>query len=104
MVVAKANQDWAEMLSGWAIPDESVAGAPPPHFFDPLVLVAAADEELAHSEDTPSDVVARDAPPAGGTVLDVAYGAGAAGLRLRPGRLVGVDPSAPNWRAFYRAR
>ena len=101
MVVAKANQDWAEMLSGWAIPDELVAGAPaPPFFFDPLVFTAAADEALARSEDTPSDVLARDALPAGGTVLDVACGAGAASLRLRPGRLVGVDPSEPLLEAF----
>ena len=94
MVVAKANQDWAEMLSGWAIPDELVAGAPAsPYFFDPLVFITAADEALARGEDTSSDVVARDALPAGGTVLDVGCGAGAASLRLRPGRLVGVDPS-----------
>jgi SAM-dependent methyltransferase len=94
MGVAEANGRWAEMLNRWAIPDELVAAAPaPPYFFDPLVFTAAADHALARREDTPSDAVARQALPAGGTVLDVGCGAGAASLRLRPGRLVGVDTS-----------
>jgi SAM-dependent methyltransferase len=96
MGVTDANGSWAGMLSRWAIPDELVATAPaPPYFFDPQVFIAAADESLSRSEDTPSDALAREALPAGGTVLDVGCGAGAASLRLAPGRLVGVDSSAP---------
>src|SRR5215472_8886985 len=91
-----ANQRWAQMLSRWAIPEAIVASAPAtPYFFHPQVFIDAADEALARTDDTPSDAAAREALPAGGTVLDVACGAGAASLRLHPGRVVGVDPSAP---------
>jgi SAM-dependent methyltransferase len=96
-----ANQRWAQMLSGWAIPEDIVAAAPrTPYFFDPQVFIDAADEALARTSDTPSDAAARDALPAAGTVLDVACGAGAASLRLRPGRVVGIDPSAPLLKSF----
>ena len=96
-----ANQRWAQMLSRWAIPEAIVAAAPtPPYFFDPQVFIDAADEALARSNDTPSDAAAREALPAGGTVLDVACGAGAASLRLQPRRVVGVDPSAPLLKSF----
>lgn len=97
----EANERWAQMLASWAIPDELVRAAPaPPYFFDPQVFIAAADEALERPGDTPSDAAARAALPDGGTVLDVACGAGAASLRLRPARLVGVDPSAPLLDAF----
>jgi SAM-dependent methyltransferase len=90
-----ANARWAYMLAGWAIPDELVAAAPErPHFFDPAVFIASADDALERETDAPSDRVARAALPAGGTVLDVGSGAGAASLRLRPGRIVAVDPNA----------
>ena len=89
------------MLSWWAIPEEFVAAAPnPPYFFDPQVFIDAADEALTRIDDTPSDAAAREALPEGGTVLDVTCGAGAASLRLRPARVVGVDPSAPLLEAF----
>jgi SAM-dependent methyltransferase len=89
-----ANTRWSQVLSRWAIPDDLVAAAPaPPYFFDPQVFIAAADEALARPQDSPSDAAAREALPAGGTVLDVGCGAGAASLRLAPRRVVGVDPS-----------
>ncbi|MEX0663183.1 MAG: class I SAM-dependent methyltransferase [Acidimicrobiia bacterium] len=98
---ADANARWTEMLSRWAIPEELIAAAPePPYFFDPQVFIDAADEALDRDHDTPSDAVARAALPAGGTVLDVACGAGAASLRLSPGSVVGVDPSRPLLDAF----
>jgi SAM-dependent methyltransferase len=90
-----ANTRWAASLARWAIPDALVAAAPaPPYIFDPAVFTAAADDALAREADSPSDRVARAALPAGGSVLDVGAGAGAASLRLRPGRIVAVDPSA----------
>ncbi len=96
MDASRANRRWAEMLSRWAIPEEIMAAAPErPYFFDPTVFGAAADDAIARPYDTPSDVAARDALPAGGTLLDVGCGAGAASLRLAPGQLVGVDPSGP---------
>lgn len=96
-----ANRRWAESLAGWAIPDALVTtAAESPYFFDPKVFVAAADEALARKEDTPSDRAAREALPAGGSVLDVGVGAGAASLRLGAGRVVGVDVSRELLDAF----
>lgn len=96
-----ANARWAEMLSGWAIPDDLVAVAPePPYYFDPRVFIDAADEAARRDEDTPSDEVARDALPVGGVVLDVGVGAGAASLRLGAARVIGVDPSPAMLDAF----
>ncbi len=96
-----ANRRWSEMLSHWAIPEDLVATAPePPYFFDPHVFIEAADEAIERDTDTPSDRVAREALPTGGTVLDVGAGAGAASLRLGAGRVVGVDPTRVLLNAF----
>lgn len=91
-----ALRRWERMLDGWAIPDAIRSRAPRnPYFFDPAVFGAAAEEALTRGEDTASDRAARQALPAGGTVLDVGCGAGAASLRLRPARAIGVDSSEP---------
>jgi SAM-dependent methyltransferase len=83
------------MLARWSIPDDLVAAAKEaPYFFDPTVFIAATDKALARPNDTISDRLAREALPPGGTVLDVGSGAGAASLRLRPRRIVAVDPNA----------
>jgi SAM-dependent methyltransferase len=96
-----ANKRWAEMLSEWAIPGRVVKSAPAsPYFFDPQVFIDAADEAISRREDTPSDAAARAALAPGGTVLDVACGAGAASLRLAPATLFGVDPSSALLEAF----
>lgn len=92
--VAEADGRWREMLGRWAIPGEIQEAAPAsPHFFDPAVFAAAADDAIARPTDTPSDEAASASLPPGGTVLDVGCGAGAASLRLRPGRLTGIDPN-----------
>ena len=96
-----ADRAWAGMLADWAVPEEILAAAPAsPFFFDPRSFIGAAEEAVNRSADTPSDAAAREALPAGGTVLDVGCGAGAASLRLRPGRVVGVDQSRPLLAAF----
>jgi hypothetical protein len=83
---------WANWLAAWAIPAELIAAAPEsPYFFDPQVFIAAADKAMARPDDTPSDRAAREALPAGGSVVDVGVGAGAASVRLRPATIVGVD-------------
>jgi SAM-dependent methyltransferase len=96
-----AQQRWKEMLEGWAIPTGILDAAPAsPYFFDPAVFIAAADDALARTEDSPSDRVARDALPERGTVLDVGSGAGAASLRLDPAHVTAVDPSPLLLEAF----
>jgi SAM-dependent methyltransferase len=93
--VAELNQRWEQLLAGWAIPKEFIERAPEsPYFFDPTVFTAAADEAVDRAGDSASDLVAREALPEGGSVLDVGAGAGAASLRLKPGQLTAVDPSA----------
>jgi SAM-dependent methyltransferase len=87
-----ANQRWASLLGAWAIPAEIIGAVlESPYFFDPLVFVAAADEAIARTDDSPSDRAAREVLPQGGRVLDVGVGAGAASVRLRPASIVGVD-------------
>ena len=96
-----ANRAWADLLAGWAVPEEILAAAPEsPHFFHPATFIGAAEEAVARAADTPSDAAAREALPPGGTVLDVGCGAGAASLPLRPARLTGVDQSGPLLAAF----
>jgi SAM-dependent methyltransferase len=96
-----ANRRWAAMLAGWAVPDEILAAAPEsPYFFSPAVFTAAADAALDRARDSPSDATARVALPAGGTVLDVGAGAGAASLRLPAARIVAVDPNRELLDAF----
>ena len=96
-----ADRTWAGMLADWAVPEEILAGAPEsPFFFDLRSFVGAAEEAVNRSADTPSDAAAREVLPAGGTVLDVGCGAGAASLRLRPARVIGVDQSRPLLAAF----
>ena len=89
------------MLRRWAIPEDLVAAAAEtPYFFSSAVFTAAADAALDRGDDTPSESVACDALPDGGTVLDVGVGAGAASLRLPAGHVIGVDPSAELLDAF----
>jgi SAM-dependent methyltransferase len=97
----RLEDEWAAMLAAWAIPEELVAAAPEaPYFFDPEVFIAAADEALARSEHTASELAARDALPKGGSVLDVGAGAGAASVRLGAAHVTGVDPSPVLLEAF----
>jgi hypothetical protein len=97
------DQQWSEMLSRWAIPDELIAAASAsPYFFDPAVFAEAADEAIARPEDSVSDRAAREALPPNGTVLDIGVGAGAASLRLGAARVIGVDPSRVLLDAFVQ--
>jgi SAM-dependent methyltransferase len=86
---------WRTALGAWAIPDEIRAAAPvSPWELTARTFVARARRDLAE----PSGISyerAVETLPAGGTVLDVGVGAGAASLPLarRPARLTGVDPS-----------
>lgn len=89
-----AEKRWAEALAAWAIPDDILRHAPEsPWSFPPAVFRAAARRP---DPDSASLRVAREALGAGGTVLDVGCGGGAAGLALAPPatHVTGVDSSA----------
>jgi SAM-dependent methyltransferase len=97
-----ATVRWRELLEARQIPAEIRQAAPqdpnrhiPERFLPPQV-----------PEDTPSRRAAMQLlGPAGGTVLDVGCGAGAAGLALVPrvAHLTGVDPADDMLRAFDQA-
>jgi SAM-dependent methyltransferase len=95
---------WAAELDGWAIPEEILAAAPespwgcPPQFFRAAAPGASAARSIATAR-------AAERLPAGGVVLDVGCGGGAASLALAPpagpaGAVVGVDESAPMLELF----
>ncbi len=88
-----AADRWAAELAAWAIPDEILAAAPESPWGFPPALFQAPPADAA--VDTPSRRRALEALPAGGVVLDVGAGAGAASLPLCPParRLVAVDES-----------
>ena len=89
---------WAELLDGWIIPDEILFQAPE----DPWAMTPAAMAPPLVPDDTPSRRLAMESLPAGGSVLDVGCGAGAASLALVPpaGSIVGVDASTTMLDAF----
>lgn len=88
-------------MAAWTIPDLILGAAPePPYRLDP-----AAFRRPDHAADTPSRRMALAALPAGGSVLDVGAGAGAASLALVPpaGRITAVDTAADMLAAFAAA-
>lgn len=96
-----AERRWADALAALAIPDAILEAAPtPPHGFDVGMFSRAADD--AHTHDTPSQRVAREVLPEGGSVLDVGCGGGAGAMPLTPraGMIVGVDEGADMLEAF----
>ncbi|QBI19505.1 class I SAM-dependent methyltransferase [Egibacter rhizosphaerae] len=106
--VSELAQRWADELDAWAIPDEILAAAPrSPHGFSVERFASRADEARRDGPSTPTSQRAHALLPAGGTVLDVGCGAGAASLPLagRAGALIGVDESEALLDAFAdRAR
>ncbi len=97
-----AAETWRHALAAWAIPEPILAAAPEsPWTFPPALFEQRAVAAVTHW--TPSNaVVAQAALPAGGSVLDVGCGAGAASLPLagQAGQLIGVDSSPELLAAF----
>lgn len=95
-----ARDDWRTELAGWAIPPEILDAAPESPYGFPAALFQPADEPI----DSPSRQRALEVLPAGGSVLDVGCGGGAAGLALVPpaGSVTGVD-SSPEMLADFAA-
>jgi len=85
---------WRQDLAAWAIPEHILAQAvESPWHYSARIFARRADDQLT-SPSGPSYERALEALPAGGSVLDIGCGAGAASLPLghRAGQLVAVDP------------
>jgi SAM-dependent methyltransferase len=97
-------EQWREALASWAIPPAILAAAPESPWSFPTSLFAGR-ADAAIGQHTPSTAAALAALPAGGVVLDVGCGAGAAALPLAPqaGTLIGVD-SSPDLLAAFETR
>jgi SAM-dependent methyltransferase len=100
-----ALEGWREQLDGWAIPAEILAAAPESPWGFPVGLFRSRAERAGSAPATPSNREAARFLPAGGTVLDVGAGGGAASLPLAAsaGRLVAVDESAGMVASFLAA-
>ena len=96
-----AAERWRTELERWAIPPEILAAAPESPWTFPVELFASRADQAAENP-TPSATLAAEALPAGGSVLDVGAGAGAASLPLAPraGMLAAVDTSETMLAAF----
>ncbi len=84
-----AVEKWKSDLASWAIPQEILDQAEVAPWFHPASLFALPSEIW----DSPSHQRAREAMPAGGTVLDIGCGGGIAAFAIAPpaAHLVGVD-------------
>lgn len=99
--MSTASERWREELAAWAIPSQIEAAAQDPPWGFPPEMFRAGPE----SPDTPSRDVAVAALPAGGSVLDVGCGGGAAGLALVPPAVTvtGVDDAPGMLESFAAA-
>ena len=88
----------------WALPDHVLAAAPESPWGYPAELFRTRAELATPGNLTYANRRALAALPAGGTVLDVGVGAGAASLPLHPrcSLIVGVDESAKQLAEFRR--
>ena len=96
-----AAQRWRTALESWAIPPEILADAPQsPWGFPVRLFERAADEAVGRV--TATTRAAAEALPAGGVVLDIGCGAGAASIPLlgTAGAFIGVDESPEMLEAF----
>jgi SAM-dependent methyltransferase len=102
---AGALARWREQLDGWAIPEEILAAAPESPWAFPVGLFRSRARRAGSRPATPSNREAARHLPAGGSVLDVGAGGGAASLPLAglAGRLVAVDESPEMVAAFLAA-
>jgi SAM-dependent methyltransferase len=102
---AGALARWREQLDGWAIPTEILAAAPESPWAFPVGLFRSRARRAGSRPATPSNREAARHLPAGGSVLDVGAGGGAASLPLAglAGRLVAVDESPDMVAAFLAA-
>jgi SAM-dependent methyltransferase len=96
---------WADALQEWGIPDEILALAPDcPWGFPTEVFTESAKRALADPL-TPTHLQIAEALAAGGVLLDVGCGSGAASLPVAPsaGLLIGVDEDPAMLQALAEA-
>jgi len=100
-----ASERWALALASWAIPDEILSRAPESPWTFPPELFRSRAERATTGQPSTTTVRAAEALPAGGTVLDVGVGAGAASVSLwaRASRVTGVDNAEAMLEEFGRA-
>jgi SAM-dependent methyltransferase len=100
-----ALERWREQLDGWAIPARILAAAPESPWDYPVGLFRSRARRAGSRPVTPSNREAARFLPAGGTVLDVGAGGGAASLPLAAsaGRLLAVDESPAMVTSFLDA-
>lgn len=86
-----ASDSWGRALADWAIPEQILAVAPVPPWVLPPEFFTV--EHRTPSDQSPSVQLARAGLGAGGTLLDVGCGGGAASVPLAPlaSRITGVD-------------
>jgi SAM-dependent methyltransferase len=96
---------WREELEAWTIPEEILERAPESPWGFPVGMFRAKADQAQSGEPTPSNREALRFLGAGGTVLDVGAGAGAASLPLARSarRIVAVDESQGMTEAFLTA-
>jgi SAM-dependent methyltransferase len=96
---------WRGQLDGWAIPEAILAAAPESPWGFPVGLFRSRAQRAWEAPPTLSNRVAARLLPAGGSVLDVGAGGGAASLPLArtAGLLVAVDESPGMVAAFLAA-
>jgi SAM-dependent methyltransferase len=101
----EALRRWRVELEAWAIPEEILSRAPESPWGFPVELFGARAAQAQSRQPTPSTREALRWLPAGGAVLDVGAGGGAASLPLagRAGHLVAVDPLPEMLEAFAAA-
>jgi SAM-dependent methyltransferase len=100
--VSRSANQWAEELAAWAVPQEILDQAPArPYVFPPEMFAAPVG---GHPRSRSTDVAA-EVLPAGGSVLDVGCGGGAAAFALVPpaARLIGTDRQQDMLRLFEAA-
>jgi precorrin-6B methylase 2 len=92
-------------LATWAIPNEILSRAPESPWTFPPELFRSRAQRAATGQSSTITVRAAEALPAGGTILDVGVGAGAASVSLWPqaSRVTGVDSAEAMLDEFRQA-
>jgi hypothetical protein len=97
-------EGWRTAMREWVLPNDILVAAPESPWGFPAELFRSRAEFATPGELTFANRRARDALPAGGAVLDVGVGAGAASLPLSPrcSLITGVDSSNEQLAEFRR--